>query len=233
MMPEGYEVSILQEISKKGIGIFACNAFAVFSSQAIGLSPGPPRIVAEVIGSLHCDYGGKWHLALNTEVFLRVWQRVFDDNTFLQNDWTVKVDPDAVFLPSRLKFRLLHSDPDAVVYLNNCDQGLHGPIEIVSRGGMVAFKDGIDNCNESLHYEWNEWGEDVFVRHCMGILNVSRVDDFTLLSEQACLQEDPVQEGCFSGKVCFHPFKTLEKYSQCLAEAEGPMGHRPRLGELK
>ena len=87
--------------------------------------------------------GGTWNTALNTKVFAKVWHRVFDDKLFEESDWTVKVDPDAVFLPWRLREHLLGARPQEEVFLNNCRAGLHGPIEVVSRGGMeVASPSG-------------------------------------------------------------------------------------------
>merc|ERR1712190_326433 len=93
-----------------------------------------------------------------------------------KQEWTVKVDPDAVFLPDRLHDQLKRAHGSDSVYLNNCDQGLHGPIEIVSHAGMADFEAGIDKCVTELKHEWGWQGEDVFLRHCLGILKVSRVD---------------------------------------------------------
>jgi len=109
-----------------------------------------------------------------------------------------------------------------VSYLNNCDQGLHGPLEVISLGGMKAFRDGINTCTSDpkLTEEKSSGGEDVFLRHCMTLLNIAKVDNFGLLSEQACFWEDPVKNGCTSGKVSFHPFKKPELYFKCLDQAK-------------
>jgi len=220
MMPHGYEVSLMRTLLGRSAGIFGCNAYDVFSSGDIELSPGPPlRIGTTDIGSVKCNYGGKWHLALNSPVFIKVWKKVFEMRTYLQADWTVKVDPDAVFIPERLREQMLYSDPDACVYFNNCDQGLHGPIEVLARGGMRKFGAGIRKCEKKLEHEFWEFGEDVFLRHCLGILKVYRVDNFRLLSEDRCMWEDPARTGCYSGKVAFHPFKSPEKYFVCLKQA--------------
>merc|ERR1740121_710691 len=40
------------------------------------------------------------------ESFMRVWQQVFEDGKYKSYDWTVKVDPDTVWLPDRLRSRL-------------------------------------------------------------------------------------------------------------------------------
>mmetsp|Transcript_44532 Transcript_44532/g.100711 ORF Transcript_44532/g.100711 Transcript_44532/m.100711 type:complete len:602 (-) Transcript_44532:55-1860(-) len=221
MMPHSYEVDLMKSTLEKGVGIFGCEAYTVLSSEDVELSPGPPvRIGTENIGSLKCGYGGPWHLALNSEIFVHAWKKVFEDGTYLNHAWTIKADPDAVFLSSRLRDHVRHSHPEESVYLNNCDQGLHGPIEVIGRGGMETFRKGISKCIKKLKDEFTWSGEDVFLRHCLGMLKVNRVDDFKLLSDKACLFEDPVSQGCFSGKVSFHPFKTAESYFKCLEQSE-------------
>jgi len=220
MMPHGYEVALMRTLVTRGAGIFGCNTYDVFSSGDIELSPGPPvRIGTTDIGSVKCSYGGKWHLALNSPVFIKVWKKVFKMRRYLQSEWTVKVDPDAVFIPERLRKQMQHADPDARVYFNNCDQGLHGPIEVIARGGMRKFGEGLRKCEKKLEHEFWEFGEDVFLRHCLGFLKVYRVDNFHLLSEDRCMWEDPARTGCYSGKVAFHPFKSPDKYFICLKQA--------------
>merc|ERR1719221_1646731 len=121
MMPSGYEPPLLGAQVKQGIGIFGCDGFTVFSNMAVALGRwgggDGPAIVSEVIeGSLHVEYGGKWHTALNTGVFIRVWQAVVKLATFERHDWTVRADPDAVFFPDRLR-SLLSREPMASIPL--------------------------------------------------------------------------------------------------------------------
>merc|ERR1712151_281010 len=202
-------------------GPFACDAHSTFSSKRLLLgSENGHDLYTEDIGDLHCEFGGEWYLALNSEVFVRAWKQVFKDGLAWQAQWTVKVDPDCVFLPNRLRKLVREFDPDDLVYLNNCDEGLHGPLEVISRGGMNAFMEGMDHCVDKLKKEWTDWGEDVFLRHCLGILKVNRVDQFKLLSEDHCFHEDPAKDGCVSGKTAFHPFKTPEAYFKCKKQAE-------------
>merc|ERR1712190_654642 len=70
-----------------------------------------------------------------------------------------------------------------------------------------------------LKHEWGWNGEDVFLRHCLGILKVSRVDNFKLLSEDRCFYENPAKTGCTSGKVSFHPFKSVDAWLKCYDQA--------------
>jgi hypothetical protein len=210
----------MRELLKGGQGIFKCDSYTVFSSDDVELSPGPPsRIGTENIGSVHCEYGGEFNLALNSDIFVRVWKKVFRDRVYDEHGWTVKVDPDAVFFPDRLLWQVRNSNSSDSIYLNNCDQGLHGPIEVISRGGMRTFEAGIDKCVDDLQHEFTWAGEDVFLRHCLGMLEVNRVDNWAILDEAVCFYGDPVGKGCYSGKVAFHPFKELDSYMNCVQQA--------------
>lgn len=213
-----FELPLVKHQLQQQVGIFSCDLPAVLSEHRFLLEAGDRNIMTRSIGDMTCSYGGQWHLALNTEIFVRAWKRVFTDADYLLANWTVKLDPDTVFLPNRLLALLHDSDPTARVYFNNCDEGLHGPIEVIARGGMEFFAAGILDCEQALHKEWKDWGEDVFLRHCLGLINVAKVDHFNLLSEEHCFDEDPAHDGCFSGKVAFHPFKEAETYMKCQAQ---------------
>jgi hypothetical protein len=212
----------MKHLLQANASIFQCDRYEVFSEGENEVGPGPPRVLSVDIGSTKVGWGGPYHNALNSGVFERAWRAVFTSYKYYSMDWTVKVDPDTVFLPSRLRTHLHHkkADPDANVYLNDCDQGLHGPIEIVSKGGMDHFRKGIDSCVASLSKEWTWAGEDVFLRHCFGMLKISRVDDFKLLSETVCMWQDPIHKGCGTGHISFHPFKNEDSYFKCLKQAQ-------------
>jgi hypothetical protein len=222
MLPFGNELSLIRSQLAQGAGIFKCNAYSVISNKPIELSPGPPtRILADAIpGSLHCNFGGEYNTALNSEIFYRVWQRIFEDRCYLIHDWTVKVDADAVFLPERLREDVAQRDANDVVYLNNCDEGLHGPIEVLSRAGMKKFGRGMQHCHDKLEHEWMSYGEDVWLRRCLGLLGVNRVDDYPhMLREKAC-QPYQYPMPCSNGAIAFHPLKTPQEYFQCLQQAK-------------
>lgn len=213
----GYEIGLINSQIDKKVGIFACDRYVVLSNSTFSMNG---HITTQNIGDLRCEYGGPYYLALNSEIFVRAWKQIFRDGNYRKAQWTVKADPDAVFLPNRLRQQLLGSDGRASVYLNNCDQGLHGPLEVISLGGMRAFESGMQSCVDHLSHEFTWAGEDVFLRHCLGLLKVNRVDNFRLLSEDHCFFENPAKDGCWSGKVAFHPFKTTAGFYKCLWEAE-------------
>merc|ERR1719436_1472823 len=126
-------------------------------------------------------------LCLNTKIFIDVWKKVFDGGRPRNHDWTAKVDPDAVFLPNRLrKILVQYPDPPQGIYLNNCKFGLHGPVEIFSRNAMQTY---IGRCDECIHGRLNYtyWGEDLWMDQCLWkVLNVKRVNEYSIISEDHC-----------------------------------------------
>lgn len=221
-MDHGDERDLITMQLGHGISVFACDFSAVLSSRRLELVQQGRHLFTESLGDMHCEYGGPYNLALNSEIFVRAWKKVLADATYLQAKLTVKVDPDAVFLPARLRRLLSGAHEEDVVYFNNCDQGLHGPIEVLTRGGMRTLAKGIADCERELAKEFTWAGEDVFIRHCLGYLQVNRVDNFNLLSEDHCFNEAPGKDGCVSGKVSFHPFKQAASYLTCLDQARSP-----------
>jgi len=113
MMPFGYEPGLLAEQKKRKVGIYACDEPVVFSNVTHLVTTGErsPVPVTLMSGSLAVAYGGRWMTALNTGVFNRLWMEVIRLGRYRYHDWVVKVDPDAVFFPSRLRQLLRHKAP--------------------------------------------------------------------------------------------------------------------------
>mmetsp|Transcript_36310 Transcript_36310/g.113115 ORF Transcript_36310/g.113115 Transcript_36310/m.113115 type:complete len:571 (+) Transcript_36310:75-1787(+) len=229
MLPWTYEVDMMRSHIKRGCGIFECDAWAVFSNKTVKLKDGATPdedVYSDVMnGTLKAEIGGKFKTALNTPVFRRFWQRVIDDGRVWTYDWTIKVDPDAVFFPHRLKEMLKneykpHGQPGAAVWLNNCQLGLHGPIEVFSKQALGAYKDGAVGHGACDKIAKKHGQEDVFMRYCMEKLKIPKIDAFNLLleSEWAC-NERPSSSSdmppCFDRQVAFHPFKSVESYFHC------------------
>jgi hypothetical protein len=140
---------------------------------------------------------------------------------YLEHDWTVKVDPDAVFAPARLRGILQsYKEVGNGVYLNNCKYGLHGPVEVLSRRAVQAWSQGWPWCQSHFRERCHGdclWGEDMFMDQCLSkVLGVTRQNDFRLLVEDHCDAPSGWQSCTDSSKAAFHPFKTLSGYQQCL-----------------
>jgi len=226
MLPWNYEVDMMRAHAERKVGIFQCDRWAVFSNERLKLKDGDTPeedLYTDVMnGSLKAKIGGKFHTALNTPVFVRFWQKVIDDGRAWSYDWTVKVDPDCVFFPYRLKEMLRNEykpsgTPDAAVWLNNCQLGLHGPLEVFSKQALGAYKDSHGACKAVAKKHGQE---DVFLRHCFETLELPRIDAYNLLleSDWACNERPSTSTGmppCYDRQVAFHPFKSVRSYFNC------------------
>jgi len=228
MMTTGYEPEIMKYLLPTGSGIFGCNAYSVFSIEAVEIGrtqtgevfssiaiPGPNAWRGPIPGSNF----PAWH---NTNVFSRAWLQIGLKGLFKSHMWTVKADVDAVFIPSRLRsyVRLRGLNPRTdLLYFNNCQQwdSLQGPLEVMSNAAATAFfqLQGQNRCFESL--KWQDWGEDWFVQHCLSLLGARPVDGYDIMDDQWCGQPAP---NCLDGKVAFHPFKSLAAFRQCAEQAQ-------------
>jgi len=215
------------------MNIFACDSFAVYSNLAYNITAGVSTTL--IHSDLKCKIGGEFKTALNTDIFLKVWNRLLVDGTYKRYDWTVKSDADAVFFAQRLR-TILISHPGGLegrgVYLNNCKYGMHGPVEVFSRNAVDAWGAGIGACLQffsSLCSGPCSWGEDMFIDQCLiRVVKVKRDDEFDLLSEDHC-DPPPGWNACNDpSKASFHPFKTLEGYQGCVnsANAAGALTRR-------
>lgn len=227
MQPDGYEKSLLAMTHKQKTSLFACDEFAIYSNKAIEVVPG---VVSGVVNSsLKCDIGGEFKTALNLGIFVEVWKKVISDGRYLQHDWTIKVDPDAVFFPDLLKAILPHHfEVPEGVYLNNCKFGLHGPLEILSRNAVKAWDEGMGKCQQ--HFDqlcsgFCGWGEDMYIDQCLWkVLGARRDNEWSLLTEDHCPSDpDHIPEWtaslCNTGTIAFHPFKEPAKYTECMIVA--------------
>jgi len=223
-MPFGYERSLLALQYVHHASIFACDEYAVYSNISMEVAP---AVKAGAISSdLVCKRGGEFGTALNTDIFLKVWAKVAEDGRFRLHDWTVKVDPDAVFIPSRLRTLLAkHNETQNGTYLNNCKFGMHGPIEVLSRNAVKSLVAGSDKCMQhfiKLCSGKCQWGEDMFVDQClMRVLRLKRANEYKLLLEDHCDPPSDWSSCQDAAAAAFHPFKTEKGYRRCLANATG------------
>jgi len=224
MVPQTYEGDLLRMQYERGASLFACDGSKVYSSEVLSIGPGMET--ALVNSTLKCKYGGKYNTALNTPIFMSVWEQVGLDEDYRRFDWTVKVDPDAVFFAWRLRALLQnHKESRYGVYLNNCRFGLHGPIEVFSRNAIAVWSKGRTLCIEYFENECDgecPWGEDMFVDQCLErVLKVDRVNTSFLLLEDHCDPPHGWQECDDPLHVSFHPFKNVSDYRRCMDTAVG------------
>lgn len=212
----GYELPLVKNQLTQRASIFGCEEYAVFSDggspQTVGIGPDGKEIrttvippIKQVTGNLN-KAGVTTNSWLNTETFLQVWDLCEKDGRYKKHDWVVKVDPDAVFFPDRLRRRMRpHTIKDSKLFVMNCARynpvALYGSVEIFSRGAMDAYLAGKWNCRNKL--PWHGWGEDFFMSHCMDMLGVGRIYDFDLLSDKRCVYR-PCSD---TSRVVYHDYK--------------------------
>jgi len=157
--PKSQEVELTAAQLKQGVGMFSCNAYTVFSNKHFVLQQEPLVTTEAISGSLKVQRGGIWFTALNSDVFVRLWNKVFDDGRFSSYDWTIKLDADTVFFADRMRARLRIGSPyPQNSYFNNCKvDDMHGPLEALSRGAMDAFKRGLKHCRDAHRHGAHSW----------------------------------------------------------------------------
>merc|ERR1712187_1066047 len=120
-----------------------------------------------------------------------------EENMWSSKDWTVKVDADAVFLPSRLREEVGTLEvTDGGIYLENCKYvkfGFFGNLEVFSRKAFATLLENIDDCTTSLNYMGSEedygkepWGEDLLAQRCMDLHGVRRVSAWDITTDGMC-----------------------------------------------
>jgi len=222
ILPYSYEVDLAIMQYQYYYSIFACEYWGVYSSQRLELAPG---LVTRIMNTSQvAEKGGQWGTALNTEPFLAFWKAALEDGEYLKANWFVKVDPDTVWFPNRLAHILrgqeaLNATQEPGVYLNNCPQGLHGPIEVLSQAAFSTFAKVAVTCFWNMN-DWGnwQWGEDMWLDQClMNHGNVRRVMVGNLLAEAHC-NHWPGWRACPSQDiVAYHPFKKADEYITCSA----------------
>jgi hypothetical protein len=202
-----YDLELVQGAYEKGIGIFGCDSWGVFSDAEADLAPGVPITkVDDVDGDFHLmkrEETGTW---LNTGLHYQAWKAIQAEGKYAASNWVVKLDADAVMITSRLKHWL--SDkyvPPVGIYLENCQfvkYGWFGSLEIFSKvafetllgsmasckGGGIDWKLGIDGG------KYGPMGEDLFAQACLDANGVKRGTGFGSKLDGTCEADRPLEE---------------------------------------
>jgi len=218
MLPEGLEKQLLRHQARNGYGIFQCDETTVFSSKSVRLAG---DFYTEPLRHTdpHCRKGGAFGTVMNTPVFRKIWNQILQDGRFVNHDWVVKVDPDTVFLASRLRHMLHKPEFSDATHgngsvLHNCGSSFHGPLEILSRRAVEVLGQSMSACQHKPQ-------EDFFLSLCLDMAHAHVHIRNDLLADKWCRlngigQKDPDWEECASAHVAFHPFKTPEAFQQCM-----------------
>jgi len=231
--PFGAELELLRMQHAHRSSIFGCEEHTVYSNESLQLAEGLTTHVINV--SLDCEFARERSSFLNTRIFKEVWKEVVGGGRLEAYNWAVKVDPDCVFFPDRLR-TLLHSRQRAGasngdskskrgVYLSTCWFGMLGPLEVLSSKAVRILVAGWDRCEAQfgkLCAGACRWGEDLFVDQCLSdILGVHR-DAAGLLGAEGCDSPRSFKTCGDDSKVAFHPFRTEDSYRSCLTGLDSP-----------
>jgi len=122
--------------------------------------------------------------------FMVIWNLVKLDGRFQRHEWTVKVLPSAVFLPSRLRLRLApHTAVNASIVVANCNRPephqLLDAMQVFSQAAIEAYMRKQRDCYWAL--PWHELDEAAYVLRCMDQLAVHRLSDYSLVADDRCV----------------------------------------------
>mmetsp|Transcript_76123 Transcript_76123/g.198340 ORF Transcript_76123/g.198340 Transcript_76123/m.198340 type:complete len:518 (+) Transcript_76123:3-1556(+) len=206
----GYEPGLLKAQYDIGAGIFGCDDFSILTADDTTMVgdyktvqfPGAP-----IVRSIDNTAG-------NTLLFVNAWQAIVGLNIWRNHTYTLKIDPDAVMLPDRIRNHL-YPHVGENMYVVNCPIGdmMYGAVEAFSYYAIKAWWLRGHECNDP-----NNWGEDKYMTNCMDHLGVARVHDTAIVGDNLCLGTD----NCMNGNAAaFHPFKDVGSWIACYRRAVG------------
>lgn len=239
---KNYEKELLTQQREKGVSIFACDAQDVYSDVEVSLGGAVSTIKVE-------DTDKDFHFAkrkttgawINTGMFMQVWKAIGKKGAYSSYDWTVKVDPDAVFFPSKLRTRIhLLPIPPGGGFLQNCegvDYGFFGNLEVFTKTAFSTLVANIDTCKTGSVSNWKEgvehgkygpMGEDLFAEICLRKNGVAEIEAFDITLDGACGAKRPADQkknkkwkaDCSTAATAaIHPFKKPTEYFACMDAA--------------
>jgi hypothetical protein len=161
---------------------------------------------------------GSW---VNWAMFYQVWVKVREVGKWRQDDYVLKVDADAVFVPERMRQWLSTKKGDSPhgVYYENCPRvqyGYFGNLEVMTTTAASVL---------------TTYLEDVFVQRCMDHHDVDKAEGFNMTKDGACEAHRPAGQkknkkwhanDCSEvSPPAAHPFKKPQEYMKCLGEMTG------------
>jgi len=202
-------------------GIFACDQYAVYSSDSpkgtlLGAGPyGPVR--THWFQSARVGRSSD-HTAGNTLLFMNFWEAIRWDLQYKCCHWTIKADPDAVLLPDRMRGALSHR-MGWVNFITTCDKyhlkdgpKMYGAAEAMSTQGLERYFENEYACRSM---PWQRWGEDTWMGNCLKVLGVGPVFDRGFVGDNRCYGAD-----CRNGRnSAYHPFKDSNAWMACYRAA--------------
>merc|ERR1712051_912749 len=141
-----------------------CSEWAVYSDQVWPIDPANPGLGTSIaVAAPHMGKRktGAW---INSPTFMNVWRDMGMRAVYAKYEFTVKVDPDAVFFPYMLNTFLAHKPipyQASGTYIVNCryvKDGFFGSVEVFSQAAMKKL---------IWMTKGEEYGEDKFAEKCL------------------------------------------------------------------
>jgi len=224
-LPRGTESILLAKQHAAQVGIFACEEHLVVTNETSLRAQFAPDSRSKTLRlsiinePLFTPIGGKYNTALHTPIFIKAWHAVFKDAKYEDHEWTLKLDPDAVFVPHRVRLLLVRHQCGGHAcsprYISNFGKDLHGPVEVLNKQAMQVYALGKDRCKSNLDY--SDKNEDGFLRLCLDLLGIIHDAEPTLLSDWHTV-DGAEPSACDTVHAVFHPFKEWEFYHTCLCQ---------------
>jgi len=239
---KSHEKELLTMQNAKKVSIFACDAHAVYSDVEVSLGGDVTTIkVDDADDDFHFakrKTSGGW---VNTGMFHQVWKAIGRQGTYSSYDWTIKVDPDAVFFPAKLLERIhLLPVPPSGGFLQNCEgvnYGFFGNLEVFSKTAFSILVANVDKCKTDTVSDWKvgvqngkygPMGEDLFAEMCLRKNGVTEIEAFDITTDGACEAKRPGDQkknkkwkaNCAGTSTpAIHPFKKPSEYFACMDAA--------------
>merc|ERR1712060_1011364 len=230
-----FEKELLTEQLEKKVSIFACDAYDVYSDVEVSLGGGfVTKKVTDVMGDWHFAKRKETGAWVSTGIFIQAWKAIGAANVYSAHDWVVKVDPDAVFVPERLKDRIQWMPrTTSGVMLQNCeyvDYGFFGNLEVISGKAFGVLVSNLDTCYTEVDWKvgvkggkYGPMGEDLFAEVCMSKNGVHKVEAFDVTTDGACPAKRPKDQAknkkwhsdCKVKTPAMHPFKKPKDWFEC------------------
>jgi hypothetical protein len=211
------------------LGIFACDGYAVFTDNSVPWTVGGGPLGLVVAQTFpHAEVGTSVDgTAGNARLFMNLWDTVIVDGHWGNHDWIVKVDPDAMLIPDKLRQHVKDHNGQNV-WIANCNAWpsspnfpmMYGAIEVISHSALAAYQSdaqGEQKCREWL--DWRKMGEDLWLGKCLDILGVQKVGDFQMVLDQRCVGYTKCEQN--QPFAAYHPFKDVNSWMGCLNNALG------------
>jgi len=226
------EVELVRGQYRHHVGIWQCNearAYADVGDELAPGEPGSPRFINHGAAKSELSRGGQgWWM--NVNIFANVWDMLIAEGAFRKYDATVKVDPDTVLIPERLRRMMEPNNPSEPWRIANCARwaSMQGSLEVLSRAAVDQYAGAKGGCESRYtggpaYGIWNDQpGEDMVLDKCLNDVGNRKIMNYDTLADANC-GFDPGGGCAGPRKAAYHKFKDMASWLKCLNQAGGWM----------